>query len=124
MTNTRLTDPEVLEQRYPVRVRSFSIRRGSGGAGQHRGGDGVVRQLEFLRPLDVSIVSQRRGPYAPYGFAGGLPGSWGRNLLRRASSSVDEQLDNCVQFRAEPGDVLTIETPGGGGWGTEVISDK
>jgi 5-oxoprolinase (ATP-hydrolysing) len=117
MTNTRLTDPEVLEQRYPVRVRSFSIRRGSGGAGQNRGGDGVVRQLEFLRPLDVSIVSQRRGPYAPYGFAGGLPGSLGRNLLRRAGSSVEEQLDNCVQFRAEPGDVLTIETPGGGGWG-------
>jgi len=117
MTNTRLTDPEVLEQRYPVRVRSFSIRRGSGGAGHNRGGDGVVRQLEFLRPLDVSIVSQRRGPYAPYGFAGGLPGSLGRNLLRRAGSSVEEQLDNCVQFRAEPGDVLTIETPGGGGWG-------
>ncbi|OYV80845.1 MAG: hydantoinase, partial [Planctomycetia bacterium 21-64-5] len=65
MTNTRLTDPEVIEHRYPVRVREFSIRRGSGGGGRRRGGDGIVRKLEFLRPLEVSIVSQRRGPYPP-----------------------------------------------------------
>ena len=76
MTNTRLTDPEVLERRYPVRVRSFTIRRGSGGAGARRGGDGVVRRLEFLQPLEVSILSQRRGPYAPYGLAGGSPVRW------------------------------------------------
>ena len=76
MTNTRLTDPEVLERRYPVRVVEFSIRRGSGGAGHKHGGDGVVRRLEFLRPLEVSILSQRRGPYAPYGLAGGLPARW------------------------------------------------
>ena len=75
MTNTRLTDPEILERRYPVRLLEFSIRRGSGGRGRHRGGDGVVRRIEFLRPLEVSILSQRRGPYPPYGMAGGEPGA-------------------------------------------------
>jgi 5-oxoprolinase (ATP-hydrolysing) len=115
MTNTRLTDPEVLEQRYPVRVQEFSIRRGSGGQGRHRGGDGIVRRLEFLRELEVSIVSQRRGPYPPYGLAGGQPGEVGRNALLRADGR-SEPLAGIVQFRAQPGDVLTIETPGGGGW--------
>jgi 5-oxoprolinase (ATP-hydrolysing) len=117
MTNTRLTDPEVLEQRYPVRVREFSIRRGSGGAGAKRGGDGIVRRIEFLRPLDVSILSQRRGPYPPYGVAGGQPGVLGRNTLSRADGR-HEVLAGQVQFVAEPGDVLTIETPGGGGYGS------
>ncbi|MGD9720321.1 MAG: hydantoinase B/oxoprolinase family protein [Pirellulales bacterium] len=116
MTNTRLTDPEVLERRYPVRVRSFSIRRGSGGAGRKRGGDGVVRRIEFLRPLVVSILSQRRGPYAPYGLAGGAPGAWGRNTLTRADGTVEE-LPALVQLEVQAGDVLTIETPGGGGYG-------
>jgi 5-oxoprolinase (ATP-hydrolysing) len=116
MTNTRLTDPEVLEQRYPVRVQEFSIRRGSGGQGRHRGGDGIVRRLEFLRELEVSIVSQRRGPFPPYGLAGGQPGSVGRNWLTRADGRI-EPLAGIVQFQAQPGDVLTIETPGGGGWG-------
>jgi 5-oxoprolinase (ATP-hydrolysing) len=116
MTNTRLTDPEVLERRYPVRLREFSIRRGSGGGGQHRGGDGIVRRLEFLRELRVSILSQRRGPYAPYGIAGGLPGAFGRNTLVRADGAT-ETLPHAAQFTARPGDVLTVETPGGGGWG-------
>lgn len=116
MTNTRLTDPEVIELRCPVRVREFSIRRGSGGAGLHRGGDGVVRKLEFLRPLDVSLVTQRRGPYPPYGLNGGEPGALGRNTLVRADGTT-EQLDGRVQFRAETGDMLIVETPGGGGWG-------
>ena len=116
MTNTRLTDPEVLEQRYPVRVREFSIRRGSGGAGKHRGGDGIVRRLEFLTELDVSILSQRRGPYPPYGVAGGEPGALGRNTLLRAGGS-EEVLPGQIQFVAQPGDLLTIETPGGGGFG-------
>lgn len=116
MTNTRLTDPEVLERRYPVRLLEFSIRRGSGGAGQNRGGDGIVRRIEFLRALDVSILSQRRGPYAPYGVQGGEAGALGRNTLRRAGGS-EQSLPAQAQFRAEPGDVLTIETPGGGGWG-------
>jgi 5-oxoprolinase (ATP-hydrolysing) len=116
MTNTRLTDPELLERRFPVRLWEFSIRENSGGAGVHRGGDGVIRRIEFLRPLAVSIVSQRRGPYAPSGLEGGRPGALGRNTLARASSAV-EPLGAVAQFDARPGDVLTIETPGGGGWG-------
>ncbi|MBL8826451.1 MAG: hydantoinase B/oxoprolinase family protein, partial [Planctomycetaceae bacterium] len=116
MTNTRLTDPEVIELRYPVRVREFSIRHGSGGAGLHRGGDGIIRRLEFLRPLDVSILSQRRGPYAPYGLHGGASGALGRNTLYRVDGS-SEVLAGQVQFHAASGDVLQIETPGGGGWG-------
>jgi 5-oxoprolinase (ATP-hydrolysing) len=116
MTNTRLTDPEVLERRYPVRLRSFAIRRGSGGNGRQRGGDGVVRKIEFLKPLEVSILSQRRGPYPPYGLAGGKPGALGRNLLHRADGTR-EQLPGAAQFRARAGDVLVIETPGGGGYG-------
>ncbi|MBI3838867.1 MAG: hydantoinase B/oxoprolinase family protein, partial [Planctomycetia bacterium] len=116
MTNTRLTDPEVLERRYPVRVRSFSIRGGSGGTGRKRGGDGVVRRLEFLQPLEVSILSQRRGPYPPYGLAGGAPGALGRNTLHRADGTL-EHLGGRAQFQAQRGDVLVIETPGGGGYG-------
>lgn len=116
MTNTRLTDPEVLEYRYPVRLREFSIRRGSGGPGVHRGGDGVVRRLEFLRAVDVSILSQRRGPFAPYGMAGGEPGAVGNNTLFR-SEGVTEHLPAIARFTAAPGDVLVIQTPGGGGWG-------
>ena len=118
MTNTRLTDPEVLERRAPVRVLEFSIRRGSGGAGNKRGGCGIVRRIEFLRELDVSILSQRRGPYPPYGLAGGAPGALGRNLLLRANGN-EEPLPNQAQFLAQPGDVLVIETPGGGGYGAE-----
>jgi 5-oxoprolinase (ATP-hydrolysing) len=117
MTNTRLTDPEVLEARYPVRLHEFSIRRGSGGAGIHRGGDGVVRRIEFLRPLTLSILSQRRGPYPPYGLAGGKSGAVGRNSLRRADGR-EEQLLALVQTDVQTCDVLTIETPGGGGWGS------
>ncbi len=119
MTNTRLTDPEVLERRYPVRVLEFSIRRGSGGSGERCGGDGVVRRLEFLRELEVSILSQRRGPYAPFGLGGGQGGALGCNTLRRADGTV-EQLPGCVHLTVRPGDVLTIETPGGGGYGDPV----
>ncbi len=116
MTNTRLTDPEVLERRYPVRLRSFVIRRGSGGRGARHGGDGVVREIEFLAPLEVSILSQRRGPYPPYGLEGGEPGAPGQNWLERAGGER-EALMGRAQFRVAPGDILTIETPGGGGFG-------
>jgi len=116
MTNTRLTDPEVLERRYPVRLQAFTIRRGSGGAGKSSGGDGVVRRIEFLAPLEVSILSQRRGPYPPFGLQGGSPGALGRNTLLRADGTVEE-LSARALVKVQPGDVLTIETPGGGGFG-------
>jgi 5-oxoprolinase (ATP-hydrolysing) len=116
MTNTRLTDPEILERRYPMRVRQFSIRRGSGGAGRHRGGDGVVRQLEFLRPLTLSLLTQRRGPHAPYGTAGGEAGKLGANRLTRADGS-EIQLGGIAQIEVAAGDILVVETPGGGGFG-------
>jgi 5-oxoprolinase (ATP-hydrolysing) len=116
MTNTRLTDPEILERRYPVRVREFSIRRGSGGAGRHRGGDGVVRRLEFLRPLTLSLLTQRRGPHAPYGVAGGWPGTVGRNHLI-SPRGITADLPGICQIDVSTGDSLQIETPGGGGFG-------
>jgi 5-oxoprolinase (ATP-hydrolysing) len=118
MTNTRLTDPEVLESRYPVRLVRFAIRRGSGGAGQRRGGCGVIREIEFLEPLDVSIISQRRTT-APYGLHGGGNGACGRNLLRRSGADAVEVLSPIVSVSVRSGDRLTIETPGGGGWGKE-----
>jgi 5-oxoprolinase (ATP-hydrolysing) len=116
MTNTRLTDPEVLERRYPVRLWAFAIRAGSGGVGRMPGGCGVVRRLEFLKPLDVAILSQRRGPYPPYGLEGGEPGALGEQH-RIAKDGTREPLAGCVQFRAEAGDQLEIQTPGGGGFG-------
>jgi 5-oxoprolinase (ATP-hydrolysing) len=116
MTNTRLTDPEILERRYPVRVREFSIRRGSGGEGKHRGGDGVIRHIEFLRALTLSVLSQRRGPHPPYGAAGGKRGTPGRNRLQRADGTVVD-LGGIRQLQVGAGDILMIETPGGGGFG-------
>ena len=117
MTNTRLTDAEVIERRYPVRVLSFEIRRGSGGDGRNPGGDGIVRRLEFLKPLKVSMLSQRRGPAPPFGLDGGGSGQLGRNLLRRAGSDEETDLGARFAIDVQPGDVLTIETPGGGGYG-------
>jgi 5-oxoprolinase (ATP-hydrolysing) len=115
MTNSRLTDPEVLEWRFPVLVDSFAIRRGSGGDWRWRGGDGAVRRLGFREPMAVSMLSQhRRVP--PYGMAGGAPGALGRNLVRRVDGSVIE-LAGCDSAELNPGDVLEIHTPGGGGYG-------
>lgn len=117
MTNTRLTDPEVLEARYPVRLLEFSIRR-SWGAGLHRGGDGIVRRMRLLRPLSLSILSQRRGPYAPYGLDGGGPGHWVFDRLVRRDGG-EEILGNLARkTQVEAGDILTVETPGGGGVGS------
>ncbi len=115
MTNTAITDPEVLEHRHPVRVRRFAIRRGSGGAGRWRGGDGVVRELEFLAPLELSILSQHRRE-GPYGLAGGGPGAPGRQTLVRARGVV-EPLEGTDSRTVGAGDRLLLETPGGGGWG-------
>jgi 5-oxoprolinase (ATP-hydrolysing) len=115
MTNSRLTDPEVLESRYPVLVDDFAIRRGSGGAGRWRGGDGAVRRIRFRQPMTVSMLSgHRRRP--PYGLAGGRPGALGRNRIERADGRVDE-LGGSYSADVGPGDVLVVETPGGGGYG-------
>ncbi|MEU6427079.1 hydantoinase B/oxoprolinase family protein [Microbispora sp. NPDC046973] len=115
MTNSRLTDPEVLEWRFPVLLEEFAVRRGSGGAGRWRGGDGAVRRIRFRAPMTVSVLSgHRRVP--PYGMAGGAPGALGVNRVRRADGGV-VHLAGCDSITVEPGDVLEIETPGGGGYG-------
>ncbi len=116
MTNTRITDPEVLEARVPVRVRRFQLRRGSGGAGRWRGGDGLVRELEFTAPVTASILSERR-VIAPFGLDGGAPGALGRNLCLRADGRVEE-LPGHATVTLAAGDRLRIETPGGGGFGS------
>ena len=114
MTNTRITDPEVMERRYPVVVREFSFRPGSGGAGTWRGGDGVRRSIEFLEPMQVSLLTERRCT-RPFGAKGGAPGASGRNLLTR--NGVTTELPGHATVHVEAGDVLTIDTPGGGGYG-------
>ena len=117
MTNSRLTDPEVLESVFPVRLEHFAIRRGSGGAGQWRGGDGVVRKLRFLEAMSAGILSGRRLT-APFGLAGGGEGARGVNRVERADGTV-EMLGSSATVAMQPGDLLAIETPGGGGCGTK-----
>ncbi len=116
MTNTAITDPEILEQRYPVRLRRFQVRQESGGAGRFRGGDGVVREFEFLEPLEVSLLMQHRVE-APYGLDGGEPGALGRQTLIRANGE-QTQLSGHSAVRVEKGERIIIETPGGGGYGS------
>jgi 5-oxoprolinase (ATP-hydrolysing) len=118
MTNSRLTDPEVLEWRFPVILEAFSIRRGSGGSGRWRGGDGVVRRLRFLEPMTVSLLANRR-KVAPFGLEGASPGALGTGRIERAAGGVDI-LGGTAQATVEPGDVVVIETPGGGGFGAPV----
>ncbi|MEM6776514.1 MAG: hydantoinase B/oxoprolinase family protein [Planctomycetota bacterium] len=115
MTNTRITDPEILESRLPVRLVRFAIRRGSGGRGAHRGGDGVIREVEFLQPLTLSLITSRRTT-APYGMAGGEPGAPGQQSLLCDGRS--ESLPPVVTRSVVPGDRLLLETPGGGAWGS------
>ncbi|CRK43524.1 hypothetical protein BN1723_005700 [Verticillium longisporum] len=144
MTNTRITDSEVFERRYPVLLREFSLRKGSGGRGQHNGGDGVIRDIEFRIPVQVSILSERR-VYRPYGLAGGEDGQSGQNIwvrqvekgswersLKRLQEGTDDKKENGEQVEYEerrfnlgaknsapmkPGDRIIVNTPGGGGWG-------
>jgi len=117
MTNTRLTDVEILERRYPVLIKEFSIRKGSGGKGRFCGGDGIVRTIEFLKPLTVSMLSQRRGQFTPFGLQGGDSGKSGENLLLRAEASEPQNLGGCFSISVDPGDTLTIHSPGGGAFG-------
>ena len=115
MTNSRLTDPEVLEWRFPVRLLNFSIRSGTGGDGTWRGGCGIKREIEFLRPMEASLLSGRRTT-RPFGLNGGADGASGRNYLRRGGALTE--LEACARVTVEAGDVLGIETPGGGGYGS------
>jgi 5-oxoprolinase (ATP-hydrolysing) len=115
MTNSRLTDPEVLEWRYPVRLEGYEIRRGSGGAGRWHGGDGGRRRIRFLMPMTVTTLSShRRVP--PYGMAGGEPGDLGRQWIEHADGSTTP-MAGCDSVPVESEDVFVLETPGGGGFG-------
>jgi 5-oxoprolinase (ATP-hydrolysing) len=115
MTNSRLTDPEVLESRHPVLVREFRYRRGSGGRGRHRGGDGLVRAIEFRAPMTVAVLSNHRR-IAPFGLDGGTAGATGINRIERADGARQE-LPACAAESVQTGDAIVIETPGGGGFG-------
>ena len=117
MTNSRLTDPEILERRFPVRLESFAIRRGSGGTGAHRGGDGAIRILTFLAPMEAALLSSRRD-HAPQGLAGGGPGAPGVQRMVRADGEVTS-LAGCFSVQVGTGDRIEIETPGGGGYGRD-----
>jgi 5-oxoprolinase (ATP-hydrolysing) len=115
MTNSRLTDPEVLEFRFPVRLESYEIRAGSGGAGRWKGGNGGVRRVRFLEPMTASILSNGR-KHGAFGMAGGEPGQVGINRVVLADGSV-EPLEHIGQAQMQPGDIFEIHTPGGGGYG-------
>ena len=115
MTNTRMTDPEVLETRFPVRVEEFSIRHGSGGDGQWQGGDGIIRRLRFNEPMTVTVLSSHR-VIAPHGTSGGGSGKVGENSVVRMDGT-QEALAGNDQAELAAGDIFVMETPGGGGFG-------
>ncbi len=115
MTNSRLTDPEVLELRYPVLIDGFSVRRGSGGRGRWPGGDGVVRRIRFCEAMTVAILANNR-VVSPFGCDGGLPARPGKSYVERSDGRIDD-LGSCGQAEVSPGDVIVVETPGGGGFG-------
>jgi 5-oxoprolinase (ATP-hydrolysing) len=115
MTNSRLTDPEVLEFRFPVRLDSYTLAKGSGGAGRWRGGDGGVRRIRFLEPMTAAILSNGR-VHPAFGAAGGQPGEPGRNRVLRSDGRIEE-LGHIAQVQMNTGDVFEIQTPGGGGYG-------
>jgi 5-oxoprolinase (ATP-hydrolysing) len=120
MTNSRLTDPEVLEWRFPVRLESYAIRRGSGGAGRHRGGDGGVRRIRFLEPMTAVMLANHRR-IAPFGVAGGAPGDVGRNWVERADATGEAAIETygaTFAVAMNAGDIFVVATPGGGGYGS------
>jgi 5-oxoprolinase (ATP-hydrolysing) len=121
MTNSRLTDPEILERRFPVRLEAFEIRRNSGGDGAFRGGDGVRRRVRFLAPLEAALLSTRRA-FAPQGLAGGGPALPGGQRLIRADGSV-LPLEGCFSVTVAAGEAIEIDTPGGGGYGPPAATD-
>jgi len=115
MTNTKMTDPEVLEWRFPVRVDRFSVRSGSGGKGKYEGGEGIVREVTFLKAMKMTLLTSHRHT-DPYGLAGGSAGARGHNFVRRLDGRIDELAGNAETDMA-PGDTFIMETPGGGGFG-------
>ena len=114
MTNTKITDVEVIEREYPVKINRFKIRKHSGGDGKFKGGDGIVREYQFLQECEVSLLTERR-VFQPYGLNGGKAGKVGKNLLTKDNKTYN--LTSKATFKAQKGDILTIKTPGGGGWG-------
>ena len=116
MTNTRITDVEILERRYPVLVNTFALRKDSGGEGKHKGGDGLIREFTFLKPLVANVLSERR-ERNPRGLLGGCDGERGLNLFKKNGREDFEVIGGKVSLLVEAGDVLRIETPGGGGFG-------
>jgi 5-oxoprolinase (ATP-hydrolysing) len=115
MTNSRLTDPEVLEWRYPVLLESHRLNPGSGGTGRHKGGDGTIRRIRFLLPMSAAILSNHR-KVAPFGLEGGAPGALGRQWVERTDGRV-EAFGGCAKVDLGAGDVFVIQTPAGGGYG-------
>ena len=122
MTNSRLTDPEILERRFPVRLETFEVRRGSGGAGAQAGGDGAVRRIRFLEPMQAALLSTRR-EFAPQGINGGNGAKPGRSRLIQAGGAV-RNLSGCFSIEVQPGDAIEIQTPGGGGFGAVARLDR
>jgi len=122
MTNSRMTDPEVLEWRYPVLIDEFCIRRSSGGAGRWRGGNGAIRRIRFLEPMSAALLSGHRR-IAPYGMAGGAPGEVGSARVERATGERVE-LAACDEINMNESDVFIVETPGGGGYGKPEPRDQ
>jgi 5-oxoprolinase (ATP-hydrolysing) len=120
MTNSRLTDPEILERRFPVRLEEFAVRKGSGGAGRHAGGDGALRRIRFLAPMEAALLSTRR-EHAPQGISGGEGAKPGLSRLIETGGAVRE-LSGCFSIHVQPGDVVEIQTPGGGGFGRSATS--
>ena len=120
MTNSLLTDPEVLESRYPVRLEEFGIRKHSGGLGQYVGGNGVVRKIRFLEPMTAGILASHR-LVEPFGLQGGESGKVGKSYLERQNKVTEnqktEELASCATVEMQTGDLFVIETPGGGGYG-------
>jgi len=119
MTNTRMTDPEVLETRFPVRVDEFSIRRGSGGKGAFTGGDGIIRKLRFMEPMTVTVLTSHRKT-APHGANGGATGATGENSVIRADGTENAMQGNDVA-QMNAGDVFVLKSPGGGGYGKATL---
>ena len=118
MTNSRLSDPEILEQRFPVLLEEFGIRHHSGGKGLNSGGNGVIRKVRFLTEMTAGILSNRRH-VSPYGISGGAAGKMGRNYVIKQDNTVEE-LDSQATVEMQPGEIVAIETPGGGGYGTPI----